>query len=55
MKKEEIWTITEECYWYNRGEEKRQNHWIVVKNKKGKKKQLRAGSKIIIIKSSPKS
>ncbi len=51
MKKEiDIWTITDECYWYNRDEIKRKNHWIVIKNKKGKKKQLRAGSQIIIFK-----
>lgn len=46
----DIWTITNKCYWYNHGEEKRNNHWIVVKNKKGKRKQLKAGSKIIILK-----
>ena len=52
MSKEEatIWTITDDCYWYNHGEEKRKNHWIVVKNKRGRRKRLRAGSKIIIIK-----
>lgn len=51
MKRElDIWTITSECFWYNHGEAKRNNHWIVVKNQKGKRKRLRSGSKIIILK-----
>lgn len=51
MKKElDIWTITDECYWFNHGEKKRNNHWVVVKNKKGRRKRLRSRSKIIIYK-----
>lgn len=47
----ETWIITDECYWYKHTAKQRSNHWILLKNKKtGKKKQLRAGSEIIILK-----